>query len=110
MKEDREKALAIRFGKLEEKLNRNAKVLRILIPGDVVQIQNQKGREPLRWDKSGTVVESHGNDQYSVRMDGSGRITLRNRQYLRKIVPLFERMLGGEKDSEDPMGEGDIRS
>ena len=61
--------------------------------GTLVQIQNQKGQDPLRWDKSGVVVENLGNHQYTVRMDGSGRVTLRNRKFLRKIRPLIERNL-----------------
>ena len=56
-----------------------------------MQIQSQKGKDPLRWDKSGVVVESLGNQQYTVKMDGSGRVTLRNRRFLRKIEPLVPR-------------------
>ena len=50
-------------------------------------VQNQKGNDPLRWDKSGTVVESLGDQQYNIKMDGSGRLSLRNRQFLRRIEP-----------------------
>ena len=39
------------------------------------------------------VVESLGNHQYTVKMDGSGRATLRNRKFLRKIRPLVERTI-----------------
>ena len=38
-------------------------------------------------------MESLGNQQYSVKMDGSGRVTLRNRKFLRKIEPLIPRYL-----------------
>ena len=38
-------------------------------------------------------MESLGNQQYSVKMDGSGRVSLRNRKCLRKIEPLLPRSL-----------------
>ena len=56
MKEERERALATKYGKVQEDLNRHAHVLKELPVGSVVQVQNQKGKDPLRWDKSGTVV------------------------------------------------------
>ena len=49
------------------------------------RIQNQTGRFPIRWDKTGVVVQVGENDQYIVKVDGSGRLTLRNRKYLRKV-------------------------
>ena len=51
-------------------------------------MQNQNGRCPRRWDKTGKVVEKLLFRQYRVKMDGSGRVTLRNRKYLRKISPV----------------------
>ena len=56
--------------------------------GDVVLVQNQHGPKPTRWDRTGLVVETLGNRQYSVKMDGSGRITLRNRRFLKKVQPM----------------------
>ena len=91
MKADREKALATRYGKIEEDLNRQSKDLKPIPTGSIVQVQNQKGKDPLRWDRSGVVVEDLGNQQYTVRMDGSGRVTLRNRRFLRKIEPVIPR-------------------
>ena len=35
------------------------------------------------------VVQANGNDQYVVKVDGTGRLTLRNRKYLRKFQPLY---------------------
>ena len=37
-----------------------------------------------KMDKTGHVVESHPNTQYRIRMDGSGRLTLRNRKFIRE--------------------------
>ena len=42
-------------------------------------LQNQVGPHPLKWDKTGRVIEVRQFDQYVVRVDGSGRVTLRNR-------------------------------
>ena len=53
--------------------------------GHEVSIQNLAGNHPLKWDRTGLVVEALGNDQYNVRVDGTGRITLRNRKHLKPI-------------------------
>ena len=47
-------------------------------------IQNQTGAGELakRWDRTGTVVEDKNQDKYAVKVDGSGRLTDRNRRYL----------------------------
>ena len=83
----REKALAPRSTKQHEKWSAGTKELPPLQVGDKVFIQNQSGNHPLKWDKRGTVVEVKGFDQYEVMVDGSRRITLRNRKYLRKYTP-----------------------
>ena len=53
--------------------------------GDVVLMQNQHGLKPTRWDRTGLVVETLGNRQYNIKMDGSGRTTLRNRRFLKRV-------------------------
>lgn len=55
--------------------------------GDSCSIQNQTGQFPGKWDKTGRIVHAGDNDQYLVKVHGSGRITLRNRIYLQKIQP-----------------------
>ena len=52
-----------------------------------MRVQNQTGEKPTRWDNTGVVVEVKEFDQYLVKMDGTGRLSLRNRKFLRKIVP-----------------------
>ena len=49
------------------------------------RIQNQTGRSSNKWDKTGLVVQVGANDQYVVKVRGSGRLTLRNRKYLRRV-------------------------
>ena len=62
--------------------------LPILNNGDCVSIQNQCGPRAKKWDKTGMIVESLPHQQYRVRVHDSGRITLRNRQFLKRIIPL----------------------
>ena len=83
----KEEALRQRFHRTSEALSEHSRPMPPLVPGDRCYIQNQHGNHPTRWDKSGTVVESLEHDAYNVKVDGSGRITKRNRRYLRKFVP-----------------------
>ena len=55
--------------------------------GDTVSIQNQNSssRNPKKWDRQGEVVATGQFDQYLVRVNGSGRLTLRNRRFFRKV-------------------------
>ena len=82
----REQALAVKFAELEKELGGGARKLQDLEVGDMVQIQNQKGNDTKRWNKSGKIIEKLDYDQYLVKVDGGGRITRRNRRFLRKIV------------------------
>ena len=52
--------------------------------GEAVYIQNQRGNHPGKWDSTGTITEVLQYHQYSVRMDGNGRLTTRNRRHLRR--------------------------
>ena len=49
-------------------------------------MQNQTGRFPKKWDKTGKVVENQDHDKVLVKLDGSGRLTTRNRRFVKKIV------------------------
>ena len=59
-----------------------------LMIGDSVSIQNHTGNRPLKWMNTGTIVETLPHRQYRVLVDGSRRVTLRNRRFLHKINPL----------------------
>ena len=84
----REEALRNRHMKIHERLSEHTRPLHPLKVGDTVRIQNQVGPHPTKWDKTGIIVEVHQFDQYVVRVDGSGRVTLRNRKFLRKYSPV----------------------
>ena len=52
--------------------------------GDRVLIQDQPSKT---WNRAGVVIEAKGNRQYLIRLDGSGRISLRTREHLRPLPP-----------------------
>jgi len=83
----KEEALRTRLTRTTESMTSYSRPLRPLTIGERVFIQNQRGTHPTKWDRSGTVVESPGYDQYRVKVDGSGRLTLRNRRFLRAYTP-----------------------
>ena len=87
----REEALRNRHMKISERLSEHTRCLPPLVIGDSVRIQNQVGPNPTKWDKTGMVIEVRQFDQYVIRVDGSGRVTLRNRKFLRKYLPVVPR-------------------
>ena len=87
----REEALRNRHMRAAERLSEHTRPLPPLVVSDCVRVQNQTGPHPTKWDKTGVVVEVRQFDQYVVRVDGSGRVTLRNRRFLRKYLPVVPR-------------------
>ena len=85
----RERALKERICRGHEAWSEHTRPLPPLKVGDKCYVQNQTGNHPRRFDKTGMVVEVLQFDQYRLKMDGSGRITLRNRGFLRKYEPLL---------------------
>jgi len=84
----KESALKSRFTRSADSLNEHARQLKPLHVGDTCYIQNQTGNSPRRWDKTGIVVETLDHDKYAVKVDGSGRVTMRNRRFLRKFLAI----------------------
>lgn len=70
-----------------EDLSHGTKQLQPLIPGDYVYVQDQAGKSPRQWNKSGKVLEALPHDSYLIRVDGSYTTTRRNRKFLRKFTP-----------------------
>ena len=93
----REEALAKRHRVRGEELTKGSKVFTPLTVGQTVQVQNQRGPHSNKWDLSGTVIEVGGYDSYTVKMDGSGRVTRRNRQYLKPIRGYMELLAESQK-------------
>ena len=87
-----------------------------LVMGDDVQIQNQYGNRPNRWYNTGVVAEVLPDRQYRVVVDGSRRLTLRNRKFLKKIHPIhrksqdvpLERERPDSVGSDEPRADNDV--
>ena len=82
----KEEALRTRFVRSFETLGEKTRALPDLFVGDRVFIQNQTGPHPKKWDRSGVVMELRGNDQYLIKVDGTGRLSIRNRRFLKKYT------------------------
>ena len=101
----REEALRNRLMKAAERWAEHTQRLPPLTVGDRVRIQNQTGLHPRKWDKTGRVIEVRQYDQYVIRIDGSGRATLRNRKFLRKYIPVYPNPAPVD-DFQRPYGHG----
>ena len=77
--EERENALAQRNKYIEDRYNAHAHDLEPLQVQTNVRIQENK-----RWLKTGQIIEVLPNRQYLIKMDGSGRITRRNRRFIKQ--------------------------
>ncbi len=80
----RDQALASRSIMANKRWDEHSRGLTPLHLGNHVFVQNQTGRHLTIWDKSGVVVEVKQYHQYGVKMDSNGRITIRNRKFLRR--------------------------
>jgi hypothetical protein len=81
----KEEALRSRYHGCQQHLGEHSRDLPPLATGDKVSIQNQTDRRPTKWERTGTIVEVRDHNKYLVKVDGSGRLTLRNRRFLRKL-------------------------
>lgn len=95
----REQALAKRHMKRGVELSEHTRRLKPLTVGQSVTIQNQHGNNPKRWCNTGTIVEVGEFDKYLVKVDGSGRLTVRNRRYLRPNVTYQEALEGSRAEA-----------
>ena len=66
---------------------KSKKMLKRLAIGDTVAIQNQAGNNPKKWCNTGIITQILPNRKYTVMVNGSNRVTNRNRKFLRKILP-----------------------
>lgn len=87
LQEDRDRAMARRLQSDGSRLEEHTRSLPALSVGDAVMIQNQTGRSPTKWDKSGVVLENMPYEKLKIRVDGSRRVTERNRRFVKKILP-----------------------
>ena len=85
--EAKEEAAKSRLVRSCEQLEPGSSELPPLKEGDHVFIQNQNKRNgrQSKWDRHGTIIATKDNDQHLVKVHGTGRLTLRNRRFLRKF-------------------------
>ena len=81
----REDLLSVRNDKIISNFNKSAHELAPLKTGQTVTIQNQSCKNYKRWVRTGQIVEVLPFRQYRVKMNGSGRICLRNRRFLKPL-------------------------
>ena len=76
----------LQMAKTQEKLNDVDTVRRLppLQTGTRVRVQDQASK---RWDRTGIVTEILPHRQYTVKLDDSGRLSLRNRRHLKISGP-----------------------
>ena len=86
--------------KMMESYDNGSRVLPPLTVGDSVRVQNQTTTRTTKWDKTGRVTKDLGNRQYEVLLDGSRRITMRNRKHLRRIPGKHVVIEEGEEEDE----------
>ena len=79
----REEEYSKRNHVLVDKYNRHARPLQPLPVGTNVIIQNRGKKNPRQWLRTGRIVEALPHRQYRIKMDGSGRVTLQNRRFIR---------------------------
>ena len=65
-----------------KRLARSTKRLKELPVETPVVIQNQTGRYPTKWDKTGVIVEIKPHEQLVIKVDGGRRVTPRKRRYI----------------------------
>ena len=93
-----------------EKWTEHTRSLKPLQLGEKVIVQNQYGAGKIakKWDRTGQVVEDLGYNKYRIRIDGSGRISDRNRQYLRKFTPFTSTLPGPKPQTFAPLQPDDF--
>ena len=96
----RERAFAKKLYNDGTKLAIGTRKVPPLSVGGKVLVQNQTGRAPNKWDKYWVIVECKPHNQVNVMMDGSRKVSLRNRQFVRKIDIPFPVASSGVKPSQ----------
>ena len=103
--EAKETSIQTRAKHSEERLAEHSKTLPSLVVGDHVFIQNQNSstKQYKKWDRQGVVVAIRDFDQHLVKASGTGRLTLRNRRFLRKVPVEYD--MGDRSSARDAIDE-----
>ena len=79
----RERTMSSTNLSIKAKYDEHSRELKPLKVGDKVRCQNVRSN---KWDRTGVVLEINGHRQYTIKMDGSGRMSKRNRRHLQVVV------------------------
>ena len=88
IRQAREAIMAAKMADRMEVSNDTRKELPPLNPGQQVMIQDGEGKTPNKWHSAGVVTEVLPYRQYFVKVAGSNKLRLRNRQQLRILTPV----------------------
>ena len=95
----RERMMAEKAERMQEE-SRPARNPLKLVVGQHVRLQNPVTK---RWDRTGVITRIlRPIRQYTIRLDGSGRLVLRNRRFLRPISPVTGTRNHGDERPERP--------
>ena len=82
---DQEKALAQKHNDILERYNKSSKELPEIPLGSKVLIHEPSNRGIYQWKRSGTVTELLPNRQYKIKCNHSGKITIKNRHFIKLV-------------------------
>ena len=82
----KEEAIRSSLVRVSEILEEHTKDLVPLFQGDKVFVQNHdtSSRDYKKWDRQGVIITTGKHDQYLVGVNGTGRLTVTNRRFLRR--------------------------
>ena len=77
MQQYRERTLALKRDSDNKRWSKKTRDLDTLEVG--ISVQNQTGTNPTKWDNTGVILKNKPYPQVMIKVDGSRRITMRNR-------------------------------
>ena len=98
--DQRERAFQKRHILKHEQLSAKSKDLPGLQVGDAVAVQDKSTPGKMgKWTQTGIITDVLGFQSYEVKIDGSNRLTTRNRSHLRKIIPFINQQMAADKQA-----------
>ena len=76
-----------RFSRNSSDADQRSRPLSPLHVGEKCLIQNGHGNHPKKWGLSGEIMEALPHHKYLIQVDGSRRLTTRNRKFIKSYIP-----------------------
>ena len=83
----KERALCSRFSRNSSDVDQRSRPLSPLHVGEKCLLQNGHGNHPKKWGLSGEIMEVLPHHKYLIQVDGSRRLTTRNRKFIKSYIP-----------------------